>query len=443
MDSNSQSEDDMVLILPNDPLLHVMSFLNYKDIINCSYVCKRFHDLVDSDIIWMPLCKRQWDVRNCPENMSWKDIFCMWYDDYGRYIDIYQSIRKSWDTIEDSLEEDFPDVYESLQDGLSEEQLDAIEEKIKHRLPNDLRCSYRIHNGQKRNMAASGLFGSLQVYNSYTSINLMDLRDAAKKSMDMYSQYTMWQFTGSLVLSYCFHSSNMRLIALTNDHGYTPGQVYFPASDMNAFQFLGEDINSEEEIHKKENYICDDFIIANSFLELLTTFSKQLEDDVFSKLDDQMLMLVKDPKCVERTNSYFEVSVATCFYPEDSTINPPDFLHPYQVTLTMDENAPDSESCQLETRHWVVTDEDGKEQRVDGPGVVGEYPTLRPGSDYSWISCSTFKTTYGNMTGHFTMRNLRTGYKFDLKCPVFHMKCYSYQTSKDRKSKMLELKKDV
>ena len=39
----------------------------------------------------------------------------------------------------------------------------------------------------------------------------------------------------------------------------------------------------------------------------------------------------------------------------------------------MPEDSPKGESCQLETRHWIITGEDGHEEMVDGPGVVGKY----------------------------------------------------------------------
>ena len=41
--------------------------------------------------------------------------------------------------------------------------------------------------------------------------------------------------------------------------------------------------------------------------------------------------------------------------------------------------------------------------------VLGEFPIMKPGEDYSWISCTSFNTPYGNMRGHFTMKNLQTG----------------------------------
>lgn len=37
----------------------------------------------------------------------------------------------------------------SSSDGVSDEELDDIEAQIGCKLPDDYRCSYRIHNGQK------------------------------------------------------------------------------------------------------------------------------------------------------------------------------------------------------------------------------------------------------------------------------------------------------
>ena len=42
-------------------------------------------------------------------------------------------------------------------------------------------------------------------------------------------------------------------------------------------------------------------------------------------------------------------------------------------------------------------------------GFAGQYPVMEPGAEFSWLSCTTFSTTYGNMRGSFTMRNHETG----------------------------------
>ena len=42
----------------------------------------------------------------------------------------------------------------------------------------------------------------------------------------------------------------------------------------------------------------------------------------------------------------------------------------------MDPQALNSESCQLESRYWVITDKSGKMETVNGLGVVGTYTLL-------------------------------------------------------------------
>merc|ERR1712226_1044964 len=105
----------------------------------------------------------------------------------------------------------------------------------------------------------------------------------------------------------------------------------------------------------------------------------------------------------------------------------------------MARNAPSSSSCKLESRHWVITTENGEEESVSGPGVVGEYPEMRPGASFSWISFTNFGTTYGNMSGHFTMRNFQTGDVVEVTCPTFHMKCHPYETRVERNERKLKL----
>ena len=41
--------------------------------------------------------------------------------------------------------------------------------------------------------------------------------------------------------------------------------------------------------------------------------------------------------------------------------------------MGMDPEALDSESCQLESRYWIITDESGKKETVNGLGVVGTF----------------------------------------------------------------------
>jgi len=69
------------------------------------------------------------------------------------------------------------------------------------------------------------------------------------------------------------------------------------------------------------------------------------------------------------------------------------------------------EAAQLVSRAWIITDGDGNVERVEGPGVVGEYPVLEPGGAYQYTSFCPLPTNLGTMQGSYTMRT-RAGETF-------------------------------
>ena len=53
---------------------------------------------------------------------------------------------------------------------------------------------------------------------------------------------------------------------------------------------------------------------------------------------------------------------------------------------TIDISNEGSETVQLRSRHWRITDADGHTEEVRGPGVVGETPVLKPGTNFRYTS---------------------------------------------------------
>ena len=62
-----------------------------------------------------------------------------------------------------------------------------------------------------------------------------------------------------------------------------------------------------------------------------------------------------------------------------------------------------TETVQLKTRHWRITDALGRLQEVKGPGVVGEEPVLKPGKSFEYTSGVPLPTPSGFMTGSYGM----------------------------------------
>jgi ApaG protein len=77
-----------------------------------------------------------------------------------------------------------------------------------------------------------------------------------------------------------------------------------------------------------------------------------------------------------------------------------------------------SMSAQLISRHWIITDAEGKTQEVKGPGVVGEHPYLKPGEDFTYTSGTAINSPVGSMQGSYQMK-AADGQMFDAEISPF------------------------
>lgn len=80
--------------------------------------------------------------------------------------------------------------------------------------------------------------------------------------------------------------------------------------------------------------------------------------------------------------------------PEDSR-----FVFAYTITVRND----GAVAARLMTRHWIITDANGKVQEVRGDGVVGEQPYLKPGQGFRYTSGAVLETPVGAMQGSYQM----------------------------------------
>ena len=111
-----------------------------------------------------------------------------------------------------------------------------------------------------------------------------------------------------------------------------------------------------------------------------------------------------------------EVTVAPRFLPDRSSPENGYFFWAYTITLT---NL-GSETVQLKTRHWRITDALGRLQEVRGAGVVGEEPVIKPGENYEYTSGVPLPTPSGFMAGSYGMVT-DGGRDFDIDIPAFSL----------------------
>jgi ApaG protein len=118
---------------------------------------------------------------------------------------------------------------------------------------------------------------------------------------------------------------------------------------------------------------------------------------------------------MSETRSYnIKVKVATTFVEGQSDASQNRFVFAYTVTIHNAGRVP----AKLLTRHWIITDANGKVQEVRGEGVVGEQPHLKPGEGFQYTSGTMLETPVGTMRGSYQMV-ADDGTEFDAEIAAF------------------------
>ena len=91
----------------------------------------------------------------------------------------------------------------------------------------------------------------------------------------------------------------------------------------------------------------------------------------------------------------------------------------FAYTITIENTSKDA--VQLTDRHWTINDSlTGKEQ-VDGEGVIGQKPVLKPGESHTYQSGCLLNSPFGNMSGHYRMINFSNARHFNVIIPTFKL----------------------
>jgi ApaG protein len=117
-----------------------------------------------------------------------------------------------------------------------------------------------------------------------------------------------------------------------------------------------------------------------------------------------------------QTTDGIEIFVEPQYLDDQSDPEAHRFLWAYTVVIA---NGSDH-TVQLETRYWRITNALGQVEEVEGPGVVGEHPTLDPGDSYQYTSGCPLNTPSGTMVGHYVMRR-DDGTRFKARIPAFSL----------------------
>ena len=111
-----------------------------------------------------------------------------------------------------------------------------------------------------------------------------------------------------------------------------------------------------------------------------------------------------------------QVSVQTRYVEDQSAPDENHYVFTYTITIL---NA-GAVRAKLLTRHWIITDANGRVQEVRGEGVVGEHPHLAPGEAFRYTSAAAIETPIGSMQGSYQMIG-DDGVRFDAPIAPFRL----------------------
>ena len=98
-------------------------------------------------------------------------------------------------------------------------------------------------------------------------------------------------------------------------------------------------------------------------------------------------------------NHNIVVNVQTVFVEAQSEPEEDRYVFAYTIKITNEGAKP----AKLLTRHWIITDSNGKVQEVKGEGVIGQQPYLQPGEIFQYTSGTVIETPVGSMQGSYQM----------------------------------------
>lgn len=93
------------------------------------------------------------------------------------------------------------------------------------------------------------------------------------------------------------------------------------------------------------------------------------------------------------------------------------FAYGYKITI---ENQ-SKDSVQLNSRYWQIMDALNNVEVVEGEGVVGKKPVIKPGESHTYNSGCLLTSPFGAMNGYYNMVNFTTTKRFKVAIPTFKL----------------------
>ena len=120
---------------------------------------------------------------------------------------------------------------------------------------------------------------------------------------------------------------------------------------------------------------------------------------------------------VQQVTKGIKISVETTFEGTFYKNYRVQFAFGYKITI---ENK-SKDLVQLNSRRWTILDALNHVEIVEGEGVIGKKPVIKPGETHTYNSGCLLSSPFGAMYGYYNMINFTSSKNFKVAIPVFKL----------------------
>jgi ApaG protein len=120
---------------------------------------------------------------------------------------------------------------------------------------------------------------------------------------------------------------------------------------------------------------------------------------------------------IQQVTKGIKISIASNF--EGKRYQNSRMYYAFSYSITIENKS--SDTVQLLSRHWNIYDSLNDIEVVEGEGVIGNKPILKPKQSYTYTSHCFLTSAFGSMNGFYNMINFSTSKKFIVQIPTFQL----------------------